>query len=284
VHPLPSSNYVAIGFDEATVVIKIGNEIPMVSYNNGKVVMVNKSEIQTFNLKLNQAEVKDGDTIKPNFKDLGRCETYAQTMNFSPSGRYFSVCGDTDFVVYQYPKFSNAAFGNGSNLVWATINPSQHIFAIKGENNQIKVYKNLQEFNAFSVSFNVEAIFGGRLLAVKGKEFITFYDWETQTLVRRIDVSPSPKNVYWSEDGKQVVLALEDNFYLLNFNNDQLVSYLSSKEPSDLTDKVEDDDDGCEEAFQFVDEYQEVITSGLWVSNDCFVFSNLKGHIHYMIG
>jgi hypothetical protein len=56
-------------------------------------------------------------------------------MNFSPSGRYFSVCGDTDFVVYQYPKFSNAAFGNGSNLVWATINQSQNIFAIKGENN-----------------------------------------------------------------------------------------------------------------------------------------------------
>jgi len=36
---------VAIGFDEATVVIKIGNEIPLMSYSNGKVVMVNKAEI-----------------------------------------------------------------------------------------------------------------------------------------------------------------------------------------------------------------------------------------------
>jgi hypothetical protein len=44
---------VAIGFDEATVVIKIGNEIPLVSYSNGKVVAVNKSELQRFNLKLN---------------------------------------------------------------------------------------------------------------------------------------------------------------------------------------------------------------------------------------
>ena len=44
-HALPSSNNVAMGFDEATVVIKIGNEVPMVSYSNGKVVMVNKSEI-----------------------------------------------------------------------------------------------------------------------------------------------------------------------------------------------------------------------------------------------
>jgi len=59
-HALPSSNNVAIGFDEATVVIKIGNEVPISSFSNGKVVMVNKSEIQTFNLKLAQGEYKDG--------------------------------------------------------------------------------------------------------------------------------------------------------------------------------------------------------------------------------
>lgn len=133
-HALPGSNNVAIGFDEATVVIKIGSEIPLVSYSNGKVVLINKSDIQTFNLKLSQGEFKDGDVIKPNIKDLGRTETYTQHMKFSPSGRYFAVCGDTDFVVYTYPKFSNAAFGNGSDLVWSTVNPSQHIFAIKGEN------------------------------------------------------------------------------------------------------------------------------------------------------
>lgn len=45
IHALPASNFVAIGFDEATVVLKIGNEIPLVSYSNGKVVMVNKSDI-----------------------------------------------------------------------------------------------------------------------------------------------------------------------------------------------------------------------------------------------
>lgn len=89
-----------MGFDEATVVIKIGNEIPMVTYSNGKVVLVNKSEIQTLNLKLVQGDYKDGEIVKGNVKDLGRCETYAQSMKFAPSGRYFAVCGDTDFVVY----------------------------------------------------------------------------------------------------------------------------------------------------------------------------------------
>ena len=51
-HALPASNNVAIGFDEATLVIKVGNEVPMVTYQNGKVVLVNRSDIQTCNLKL----------------------------------------------------------------------------------------------------------------------------------------------------------------------------------------------------------------------------------------
>ena len=46
------SNSVAFGFDEGTVVIKIGNELPLATFSNGKVVWVNKNEIQTFNLKL----------------------------------------------------------------------------------------------------------------------------------------------------------------------------------------------------------------------------------------
>jgi WD40 repeat protein len=45
IHALPASNYVALGFDEATLVLKVGNEIPLASYSNGKVVMVRKSDI-----------------------------------------------------------------------------------------------------------------------------------------------------------------------------------------------------------------------------------------------
>lgn len=105
-------------------------------------------------------------------------------------------------MVYQYPKFASAAFGNGSELVWSSFNPTQNMFAIRGEDDMIKIYKNMSEFKAFNVGFKVEGIFGGRLLAVKSKEFITFYDWDTQVLVRRIDVSPSPKNVFWTDNGQ----------------------------------------------------------------------------------
>jgi hypothetical protein len=66
-----------------------------------------------------------------------------------------------------------------------------------------------------------------------------------------------------------------------------VVQYISSKEPTELdqTDKKEDDDDdGFDDAFQFLDEFQDIITSGTWVSNDCFVYTNHKGQIYYMIG
>lgn len=66
----------ALGFDEATVVLKIGKEAPMASFNNGKVVWVKQSEIQTINLKLLNEESKDGEKLKPSVKDLGHSETF----------------------------------------------------------------------------------------------------------------------------------------------------------------------------------------------------------------
>jgi coatomer subunit beta' len=56
------------------------------------------------------------------------------------------------------------------------------------------------------------------LLAVKSKDFITFYDWEEFNVVRRIDVASTIKHVIWSEDGSRLILALEDTFYSLTFN------------------------------------------------------------------
>lgn len=94
------------------------------------------------NLKLLNEEIKDGEKIKPIVKDLGHSETFPQLIKFSPTGRYFAICGDSDFVVYQYPKFSNTAFGTGNDLVWATVNLNQNIYAVKTENGTVKVYKN----------------------------------------------------------------------------------------------------------------------------------------------
>lgn len=81
------------------------------------------------------------------------------------------------------------------------------------------MYRNFQEYKAFKTSFQNEGIFGGKLLAIKSKDFINFYDWEEFNVIRQIEVSSNIKNVYWSDDGNTVVLAMDSTFYLLSYNN-----------------------------------------------------------------
>jgi coatomer subunit beta' len=50
----------AFGFDEGTVVVKIGSDEPIVSMNSGKVVYAKNMEFFAHNLKaINTAELKD---------------------------------------------------------------------------------------------------------------------------------------------------------------------------------------------------------------------------------
>lgn len=80
-------------------------------------------------------------------------------------------------------------------------------------------------------------------------------------MVRRIDVSSNVKHVIWSEDGTQVILALEETMYQLEFHADVVSQTIQSRT---LTE--EEKEDGLEEAFTFAEEFAEVVVSGLWVS------------------
>lgn len=77
VSTLKDSNYVAIGYDESTVVIKVGNENPTVSFNNGRAIWAKQNEIQLTNLKALKDEVKDGEEINLPAKELGNSEIFA---------------------------------------------------------------------------------------------------------------------------------------------------------------------------------------------------------------
>jgi len=166
-------------------------------------------------------------------------------------------------------------------LVWATVNLNQNIYAVKTDNGTVKVYKNFSEHKTFKTNYQNEGIFGGRLLAIKSKEFITFYDWENFNVVRRIDVNPAPKCVYWSENGESLVLALEDTFYMLQFNSEATEVALKKMGAGAAG---EAEEDGIEESFTFLEEFNETVNSGVWINNECFVFVNAKGIISYLIG
>lgn len=87
------------------------------------------------------------------------------------------------------------------------------------------------------------------------------------------------KHVCWSDDGNFLVIALEESFYLLQYNPAYVQKTFETRE---LTD--EEQEEGLEEAFTFIDEYTEIINSGHWVSNECFVLINARGNINYLIG
>jgi coatomer subunit beta' len=71
-------------------------------------------------------------------------------------------------------------------------------------------------------------IFGGFLLGVKSVSGLAFYDWETQELIRRIEITP--KAVYWSENGELCCIATEDSYFVLKYNEAAVQKSRETKE------------------------------------------------------
>lgn len=55
----------------------------------GKIIWAKHSEIQQANLKaMSDADIKDGERLPLQVKDMGSCEIYPQTISHNPNGRY----------------------------------------------------------------------------------------------------------------------------------------------------------------------------------------------------
>ncbi|ETE71205.1 Coatomer subunit beta' [Ophiophagus hannah] len=93
---LRGSNNVALGYDEGSIIVKLGREEPAMSMDaNGKIIWAKHSEIQQANLKaMGDTEIKDGERLPLAVKDMGSCEIYPQTIQHNPNGRFVVVCGD----------------------------------------------------------------------------------------------------------------------------------------------------------------------------------------------
>lgn len=85
------------------------------------------------------------------------------------------------------------------------------------------------------------------MLAARGNGFVMFWDWETGSVVRRIEVDAT--SVSWSATGNLVVITAEDSFYVLSFNREAYDAKLDSGELIG--------DEGVEEAFEVIAEISE---------------------------
>ena len=269
----PNSNKVAIGYDEGTVVIKLGHEMPVTSMDRaGNLLQAVNNDIRALAIRGIPESVGDGDRIDVTPKDLGACEVFPQRIEHNSNGRFVAVCGDGEFIIYTSKALRNKAFGSALDFGWSASGTGD--YAVRESQSRIKVFKNFKETNEFKPPFPAEAMFGGHLLAVVGSEFVVFYDWDECKVVRRIDVAP--RQVFWSEAGDFVVLACDDSYYMLSCDRAAIQEALASG-------NVDPDEGLVEGGFDYLDEVSEKVRTGTWVG-DCFLYANAAGRLNYYVG
>ena len=264
---------IAMGFDDGAVVVKMGREEPAVSMDvSGKIVWARQNEVVSTVIKGGDASLKDGAPINLAVKDLGSCDIYPQTLMHSPNGRFVSVCGDGEFIIYTAIAWRNQAFGQALDFAWGGKDNNSD-YAIRESSTSVKLFRKFKEKpGGLDVGFQADGLSGGVLLGVKGQGGLGMFDWETGNLVRRIEVDP--REVYWSESGELVALACAETTYILRFSRE---SYLEGFNAGLA------DEDGVEAAFEVVTDIQESVRTGEWVG-DCFIYTNSTNRLNYLVG
>ncbi|EMS68585.1 Coatomer subunit beta'-1 [Triticum urartu] len=282
---MKGSRRMVIGYDEGTIMIKMGREVPVASMDaSGKIIWAKHNEIQTVNIKTVGAnfEATDGERLPLAVKELGSCDLYPQNLKHNPNGRFVVVCGDGEYIIYTALAWRNRSFGSALEFAWS----SEGEYAIRESTSRIKIFNKsfqffssrecftyVQEKKTIRPTFSAERIFGGVLLAMCSSDFICFYDWADCRVIRRIDVTV--KNVYWADSGDLVAIASDTSFYILKYNRDVVAAYLEGGKPAD--------EEGAEDAFELLHEVNERVRTGIWVG-DCFIYNNSSWRLNYCVG
>ncbi|KAJ1995076.1 Coatomer subunit beta' [Coemansia sp. RSA 1358] len=275
-----NSNTVAIGHEEGIVVLSLGRDDPAVSMDtNGRIIWSKHNEIRSANVKASiDSGLDDGERISLSVKDLGSCEMYPYILKHSPNGRFVVVCGDGEYIIYTALAWRNKSFGSGQEFVWAQ---NSNEYAVRESSSSIRLYKSFKEKSRPATSalsnmgYAAEEIFGGSLLGVRGSGgTLTLYDWETELVVRRIDVDA--KHIFWSDSGELFAVATEDSYFVLRFDRDAFLENVQQN-------SNQIGEEGVEEAVEFVTEIQESVKSGCWIG-DCFIYTNTLNRLNYLVG
>ncbi|OQS01905.1 coatomer subunit beta' [Thraustotheca clavata] len=269
---LEGSNKLAIGYDEGSVVLRLGHDTPIVSMDStGKVIWANNNEIQTASLKGVVAEmgIKDGERVPLPGRDLGSCEVFPQKLKHNSNGRFVVICGDGEYIIYTSQQLRNKSFGSALDFAWSPTGTGDYV--VRESTSKIVLFKNFTEAKTLKpTQCSAEGLFGGTLVGIRGPDCIAFYDWDDLRFVRKIDANV--KNVYWSDAGDLVVLSSDTSYFVLRYNRDAVAASIHQQNP-----------DGVEGAFELLHEMSEKVGTGTWVG-DCFLYVNSSGRLNYYVG
>lgn len=92
--------------------------------------------------KQTEDDIPDGQRLNTTSKEMGAVEVYASTLQHSPNGRFVTVTGDGEYVIYTALAWRNKAFGSGTSFAWAG---DSNTYAVVENKTKIKVFKNFKE-------------------------------------------------------------------------------------------------------------------------------------------
>eukprot|EP01083_Nonionella_stella_P074337 201597_1 len=270
-----TSNKVAIGFDEGTIMIKLGQEEPIVSMDSsGKVVWARNHEIQLTKILRgkNYLTQSDGEELQLAADDLGSCEFYPNYLRHNKNGQLIAVCGDGEYTIYTSLKLKHKSFGQGLDFAWSS--QSNSVYATKVSASKLKIFNKFKEFRSIRTSYTVDKIFGGHLLGVSStSDDVYFYNWNDAKCIRRIEVRPL--NIYWSSEGTLCAITCSDNFYVLRYNEEIVDKYIANN--------VNIEQHGIETAFDLEQDINDKVVSGCY-SGEIFLYISTNQRLNYYIG
>lgn len=268
------SNGLAIGYDEGTILIKLGHDAPVASLDphTGKLVWADNNDIQSASLKGAAANSADGEKLNLAIRDMGSCEIFPQAVHHNCNGRFLVVCGDGEYIIYTSQALRNKAFGQALDFAWSAVGTGD--FAIRESISRIKIFKNFKEHVSVKAPISSsEGLFGGACIALRGPDCIVFFDWNEGAFLCKIDVAPSV--IYWNETQELVLLVCDEQAFVLKYQKDLVNACIAESSVSPEL--------GVPGAFEPEQEIPDNITKGQWIG-DCFIFSNSAGRLSYFVG
>ncbi|CAH2353321.1 coatomer subunit beta' [[Candida] railenensis] len=293
---LPKSNVMAIGCDAGFAILKLGSEKPLFSMDsNMKLIYGKNSEIFQSVIKPTLTEgLKDGEQLPLQQRDLGSIEIYPQSLKHSPNGRYATVCGDGEYIVYTALSWRSKSYGRAVDFVWNTSDYSNSCtFAIRESLTSVKVFKNFEETLTIDLIYQADKIFAGTLLGIKSEGCISFYDWTSGKLVRRVDLDDDIQEVVWSDNGELVAIlttrsssSSDEKSGSSSADETYFLSYDHSVFEAALNEDALDVEEGAEDTFDvlYTLPTSESILSGKFIG-DVFVYTTATSNrLNYFVG
>ncbi|GIX66021.1 coatomer subunit beta, putative [Babesia caballi] len=257
----------ALGSDQGTLVVEFGGERPLVSLHGSKLVMVSTFDILSCNLSSADAAPADEAVGRPldlDFRSIGRCEFFPQSVSHHPNGRFICLCGESEYVIYTAQGMRSKALGKAAQLVWSF---EGHYATL--EDAKVKVHHDFVCTATVQPAGTVVGIHGGRLLGVTTTTAIQFYDWTNTYLVRTIEANVL--DVWWNASGTKVALGCMGNCYILKYDGEALSAALEAEDY--------DPSNGVSSAFEIEGEIVDRVNSATWAV-DTFIYITAGLHLN----